>query len=60
MLEEEEDDDDCFRVLGYFNDFCIASSLKQADLTNPRFFVGPSNSLCCEFKGTGIRLIHYV
>jgi len=57
MLEEEEEDN-CFRALGCFNDFCIASSLNQADLANPAFFVRPSISLCCKFKGTGIRFIH--
>lgn len=31
MLEE----DNCFRVLGWFDDSCIASSLNQADLANP-------------------------
>jgi hypothetical protein len=56
MLEEGEDN--CFRVLGWFNDSCIASSLNQADLANLGFFVRPSTSLCCEFKGTGIWFIH--
>lgn len=61
MLEKEKEKDKLLsRFLGWFSYCHIASSLNQASLANPGFCTPRHTSLCCEFRGSGIRFINWV